>query len=177
MREDTQCFWRRVHVLWILCKVGVWVVCILWVSKVGRINESQLAVAQLGASLGSAMQADMERALQSIPRHTCPGARSGGCPVLYLLLLLPMPLGIPKRFLSVAPEHQKCDTSESPVTQDRAPGSVPISATHSAPEHPPALSSPAWLRSSTLLSSRCTKTPSSVHAWILAECRAGSCWA
>lgn len=45
-------------------------------SKVGRINEPQLAVAQLDASLGSAMQTDMEKALQSALGCTFPGVCS-----------------------------------------------------------------------------------------------------
>lgn len=49
-------------------------------SKVGRINGSQLAGAQLGACLGSTMQAGMERALQSVLGHMCPGACSCGLP-------------------------------------------------------------------------------------------------
>lgn len=65
-------------------KNSIWVAGIICVSKVGRINESQLAVAQLGASLGSTMQVDMERALQSVLGHTCPGACSRGLPSSYV---------------------------------------------------------------------------------------------
>lgn len=74
MGEDTQCFQGRVHILWILCTV--WVAGVFCVSKVGRINEPQLAVAQLGASLGSAILANMERTLQTVLGHTCPCACS-----------------------------------------------------------------------------------------------------